>query len=252
MRSARDLLRRRIYIVRKRGEFLAHIQNTNYQYNLESISKRISYRANRVCLNNHFPDPLVQINVNTDIKIIAALEDQIKQLESIILKCARHHDSIAFSLLKTIPGIGKILALTILYEIENIERFPRVQNFVSYCRLVKCPRESSGKKTGSKNSKIGNANLKWAFSEAACLFIRDNDCSKEYHKKLVNHYGRAKALSIIAHKLARATYYVLKRRIAFNYQTFYAQKIEQSMRARNITETIDGTERNQEFNQLAH
>ena len=216
MRPVRDLMRRRTYIVKKRSEFLSHIQNTNYQYNLDQIKKRISYRANRVCLDDHFTDPIVQININTDIQILNTLEEQIKSLESIILESARHHDSVAYSLLKTIPGIGKVLALTILYEIHDIGRFPRVQNFASYCRLVKCPRESSGKMMGSKNNKIGNAHLKWAFSEAACLFIRDNDLSKRYHQKLVNKDGKAKALSIIAHKLAIAAYYILKRRAAFN------------------------------------
>jgi len=78
---------------------------------------------------------------------------------------------------------------------------------------------------GSKNSEIGNANLKWAFSDAACLFIRDNDMSKQYHQKLVNKYGRGKALSIIALKLARATYYILKRREPFNYDAFYSAKL---------------------------
>lgn len=71
----------------------------------------------------------------------------------------------------------------------------------------------------------GNANLKWAFSEAACLFIRDNEYSKEYHRKLVNRYGRGKSLSIIAHKLARATSYILKRRFPFSYKIFYAGKV---------------------------
>jgi len=225
MRATRDLLRRRIFIVRKRAEFLSHIQNTNHQYNLDDINKRISYKANRVCLDDHFPDPIVQKNVDTDINIIAALEEQIRSVESIIVKCARYHDPIAYTLLQTIPGIGRILALTILYEIENIERFPKVQNFVSYCRLVKCPRESSGKKTASKNNKIGNANLRWAFSEAACLFIRDNDYSKQYHQNLVNRYGKAKALAIIAHKLGRAVYFILKRRCGFSYNIFYAGKL---------------------------
>jgi len=117
------------------------------------------------------------------------------------------------------------MALTILYEIHDIGKFSRVQNFVSYSRLVKCPRESSGKMKGSKNNKIGNAHLKRDFSEASGLFIRDNDLSKRYHQKLVNKYGKAKALSIIAHKLAIAAYYILKRRAAFNYNTFYSHKL---------------------------
>ena len=227
MRATRDLLRRRIFLTRKRAEFLSHIKNTNYQYNQKAIPLRIAYRANRVCLDEHFENPLVQINVETDVHLLAALEKEISHLEATILDGARHHDPTGFALLKTIPGVGKVLALTILYEIENIDRFERVQNFISYCRLIKCPRESSGKRMGSKNSKIGNANLKWAFNQAACLFIKDNDLSKQYHDKLVSKYGKGKALSIIAHKLARATYYILKRRKPFDYEAFYHKKLSE-------------------------
>jgi transposase len=222
MRATRDLLRRRQYLVRRKSDFLSHIQNTNHQYNMPLISKKITYGANRKDLAEHFEIPLVQISVQTDVEIVNVLAKQITYLESIVLKGARYHDPVAFTLLKTIPGIGKILGLTILYEIHDIKRFPKVQNFVSYCRLIKCPRESSGKSMGSKNSKIGNAHLKWAFSEAAVLFIKDNDFSKKYHRNLVNHYGRAKAMSIIAHKLARAAYYILKRRECFDYNIFYS------------------------------
>jgi transposase len=79
---------------------------------------------------------------------------------------AIHHEPVSYTLLQTITGVGKIIALILLYEIENIRRFASVQDFVSYSRLVKCAKESNGKKCGSGGSKIGNAHLKWAFSEA--------------------------------------------------------------------------------------
>ena len=72
--------------------------------------------------------------------------------------------------LQSVPGIGQILALVILYEIQDIARFPRVQDFVSYCRLVKCAKESNGKRLGTSGKKIGNVHLRWAFAEAAVLF----------------------------------------------------------------------------------
>ena len=89
-----------------------------------------------------------------------------------IVKTAKQHDANTLYLLQTVPGIGKILSLVLLYEIHQIERFPRVQDFVSYCRLVKCAKESAGKRYGTSGNKIGNAYLKWAFSEAAVLFLR--------------------------------------------------------------------------------
>jgi transposase len=102
-----------------------------------------------------------------------------------------------------------------------VHRFPQVGNFISYARLVKCPHESAGKKSGSANNKIGNAHLKWAFSEAAVLFLRDHKPAKEYHHKLVSRYGKAKALSIIAQKLGRTVYFMLKRKEVFDPQRFF-------------------------------
>jgi len=103
-----------------------------------------------------------------------------------------------------------------LYEIENIRRFPSVQDFVSYSRLVKCAKESNGKKCGSGGGKIGNAHLKWAFSEASILFLKGNEPAKKYLEKLTRKHGKSKALSILAHKLGRAVYFMLKNKEAFN------------------------------------
>lgn len=108
-----------------------------------------------------------------------------------------------------------------IYEIDDINRFPRVGNFVSYCRLVKPAHESAGKKQGSKNSKIGNVHLKWAFGEAACLFLRGNARAKEYHEKLVSKYGKPKALTILAQKLGRSVYTMPKNRRPFDPEKFF-------------------------------
>jgi transposase len=103
-----------------------------------------------------------------------------------------------------VPGIGQILALVILYEIQDIARFPRVQDFVSYCRLVKCAKESGGKRLGTAGQKIGNGHLRWAFAEAAVLCLRQNHPGKEYFATLEHKHGTATALTVRAHKLARA------------------------------------------------
>jgi len=99
-------------------------------------------------------------------------------------------------------------------------RFPRVQDFVSYCRLVKCAKESAGKRYGTSGTKIGNAYLKWAFSEAAVLFLRNNPAGQKYLARLEKKHGKGKALTILAHKLARAVYYMLKRGVVFDHNTF--------------------------------
>jgi transposase len=122
--------------------------------------------------------------------------------------------------LQPIPGIGNILSLVLLYEIHDIHRFPRVQDFASYSRLVKCRKESGGKRLGTSGKKIGNAHLKWAFSEAATLFLRNNEAGQKYLARLEKKPDKGKALSLLAYKLGRAVYYMLKRKVAFDRDIF--------------------------------
>jgi transposase len=174
MRATRDLLRRRMHLAHTRAELLAHVQNTNSQYNLPAIGKKIAYKANREGVAERFADPAVQKSIEVDLALITYYDELLRDVELTIVKTAKHHDANTLYLLQTVPGIGKILSLVLLYEIHQIDRFPRVQDFLSYCRLVKCSKESAGKRLGTSGAKIGNAHLKWAFSEAAVLFLRDH------------------------------------------------------------------------------
>jgi transposase len=220
MRSTRDLLRRRNHLKNKRAELFAHIQNTRSQYNLPDTLGCIAKPQNREGVVERFDDPSVQKMVATDLSVIKAYDPIIAKMERDIINSAKHHDPVSHALLNTVPGIGKILSLVILYEVENIKRFPRVQDFVSYSRLVKSAKESNGKKYGSSGKKIGNAHLKWAFSEAAVLFLKGNDQGKKYLDRLANKHGKGKALSILAHKLGRAVYFMLKNRKPFDQDKF--------------------------------
>jgi transposase len=216
MRATRDLLRRRNHFMRKRAELFAHIQNTRSQYNLPDPLGCIAKPQNREGIVERFDEPSVQKSMAVDLEIIQAYDRLLNQLEQDIIAFAKEHDLRSYALLQTIPGVGRILGLVILYEIESIERFPSVQDFVSYCRLVKCIKESNGKKYGPSGKKIGNAHLKWAFSEAAVLFLKGNEPAKKYLQRLTHKHGKAKALSILAHKLGRAVYFMLKNKEAFN------------------------------------
>jgi transposase len=220
MRATRDLLRRRMHLMRKRAELLAHIQNTNSQYNLPEIGKKIAYKANRDGVAERFPDPAVQKSMEVDLALIGYYDSLLHDVELAIVRLAKQHDPDTFYRLQSVPGIGKILSLVMLYEIHDIARFPRVQDFVSYCRLVKCAKESAGKRYGTSGAKIGNAYLKWAFSEAAVLFLRDNPAGQKYLTKLENKHGQGKALTLLAQKLARAVYYMLTRHTAFDLHKF--------------------------------
>jgi len=222
MRPARDLLRRRMHLMHLRSELLGHIKLTNHQYNLPKMMKRLSYKDNRPGFADRFEDPVVRKNVDLDLAMIDFLDERLHQVEWYIEKNACVHDPLTFFLLKTIPGVGTILALVILYEIYSIHRFPRVQDFISYSRLVKCAHQSNGKTYGTHGAKIGNAHLKWAFSEAAVLFLRHNQRGKDYLKKLEKKHTKGKALSILAQKLGRAVYFMLKRKEAFDMNKLLA------------------------------
>ena len=167
---------------------------------------------------------MVRKSVAVDVQLIDTYDTLIRNVELEILHKARQHDAITLHLLRTIPGVGEILAMVIVYEIHDILRFAEVGNFISYCRLVKCPQESAGKKRGSRNSKIGNVHLKWAFSEAACLFLRGNEEGQRYQQKLAARYGKAKALSIIAQQIARSAYAMLKGRQPFDPRRFFEHR----------------------------
>jgi len=157
-----------------------------------------------------------------DLELLNFYDRTLTKLEQELTVIAKDHDPDSYFRIRSIPGIGKILTLVILYEIHDISRFETVQDFASYCRLVKPARESAGKRVGSGGAKIGNVHLKWAFSEAAVLFLRKNESAKLYRAKLIKRHGKAKSLTILAHKIARAVYYILKRRTVFEPETFFA------------------------------
>jgi transposase len=224
MRATRDLMRRRNHLVRKRAELLGHIQNTNHQYNLPALPKNIRFKGNREGLIEHFRDECVQKSIETNLSLIDNYNSLLLKLEHYICKKAKVHDHEALLRLLSVPGIGQTLALVILYEIHDIRRFPRVQDFVSYSRLVKPSKESAGKIYGHSGKKIGNAHLKWAFSEAAVSMLRTIPDVKKYRETLKRKHGKAKALSILSHKIGRAIYYILKRKEVFDIEKFLAKK----------------------------
>jgi transposase len=222
MRSTRDLLRRRLHLVRKRGQLLAHIQNTRAQYQLPEFGRRLAYPANRTGVSERFTDANVRKSIEVDLALLERYDALITDLELTIVREAKRHDGDAFHRLRSVPGIGKVLALTILYEIHDIARFDRVQEFASYARLVKCTHTSAGKTLGTGGAKMGNVHLKWAFSEAAVLFLRHAPGGKKVLTQIEKKHDTGKALSILAHKIGRAVFYMLSRRTVFSMDKFRA------------------------------
>jgi transposase len=224
MRSTRDLLRRRMHFMYKRSELLSHIQNTRSQYNLPEFNKCISRKRNRNGISEHFEDKSVRKSIELNLTLLKQYDILLNDVELFLVRHTKDHNPNDLYLLRTIPGVGKILSLVILYEINDISRFQRVQNFSSYARLIKPKKESAGKVKGASNRKMGNAYLKWAFSEATLLLIRERQEIKDLHLKLKNKHGKARALAIIARKLGRTVYYMLKNSQAFNMQHFLKMK----------------------------
>ena len=220
MRATRDLLRRRMHLMRNRAELLAHIQNTHSQDNLPEIGKKLAYKGNRDGVAARFLDPAVQKSVEVDLALIDHYDRLLSDVELTIVQTAKQHNAQALYRLQSVPGIGKILSLVLLYAMHDITRFPRVQDCVSYCRLVKCAKESAGKRYGTSGKKLGNAYLKWAFSEAAVLFLRNNAQGQKFLARVEKKHGKGKALTILAHKLARAVYYMLTRDTVFEMDIF--------------------------------
>jgi transposase len=222
MRATRDLMRRRNYLMRQRAELLAHITNTNHQYNLPALGVRPARPAERSELLEHFAEPQVRRSIGVDLSLIEHYDRELPALERYLESNAQAHDPLALAIVRTIHGMGKVLGLSILYEIQDIARFPRVQQFLSYGRLVKPTKESAGKVLGHSGKKIGNAHLKWAFSEAAVCFLRANKPAQALRARLMAKHGKGKSLAIIAAKLARAVYFMLKRGEAFDAERFFA------------------------------
>ena len=198
------------------------LRSTRDQSNLSSFGKPITQRRNREEIADRFQDPTIRKTVEVDIALANTYDQLLRELEDHIHQNAQRHDGNALARLRTIPGIGRILGMTILYEVGDIQRFERVQNFVSYCRLVKPTKESAGKVLGHSGKKIGNAHLKWAFSEAALLFPRHSAHGMKLYQRLKKKHGRGKCLTVLAHKIGRAVYFMLKRQQVFDLDRFVA------------------------------
>ena len=220
LRAQRDLVRRRCYFTRQRAELQTHVRNTAAQYNLPVPSGQLRYQVNQEGVAGSFPVAAARLTIEADLAMINALTEQITCLEKKLVEMARFDDPGTFFRLRAVPGIGDILALVILYEIGELSRFRTAGEFLSYARLVPGQHTSAGKNYGSPGKRQGNPHLKWAFSEAVSLVLRESPTVKSAFAKLEKRHGRGKALSILGARLGRAVYMVLKRGDIFDENQF--------------------------------
>jgi len=228
MRETRDLLRRRTFLVRQRTGLLTHLHIVNSQYNLPSIDKQLRWQSNLREMAERFGDPCLRQNIAADVLLIERLSRLILELERYLIGAAKVEDPGAYQLLQTIPGVGRVLGLVLLYKMHNWKRFTTVGQFLSYARLVRCAHESAGKKVGSGGNKIGNPHLKWAFAEASCLILRVSETARSWKQRYQQKHGPGRAMTVLAAKLGRAAYHMLRKREAFDEARFWNARRELS------------------------
>jgi transposase len=214
MRATRDLLRRRMYLTRKRAELLAHIPHTNSQSHLPEIGKQLAYQANRDGVAERCPDPAVQQSMAVDLALLGYDDPRLNDLEWPLVNAATPHDAHPLSRLQTVPGIGNILSLILRDEIHDLQRCPSVQDVVASGRLVTCAKASAGTRYGTAGAKRGTADLTWACSEAAVRLLRDHPAGPKYLTRFEQTHGQGNALTLLAQQLGRAVYDLFKRQQA--------------------------------------
>lgn len=221
-RSIRDLLRRRQYFVEERSALEAHLSMINYIHGLTGCRKELKRKTNRMenYLGKLPPDAGVKMSAQTDIYMISHYDKAIKDIEKTVLAHARKFDMELLELLQSIPGLGKIIGLGILYEVDNFSRFANSRQFASYCRLVTPVHESGGKAVGKGNRKNGSSCLKWLFSELNATSRSHNPEMNHFAQRLIQKHGRRKGVCIYCHKLGRAVYKIATERIPFDMGKF--------------------------------
>jgi len=213
-RPVRDLLRKRTQLVRQRTMNILSFKNLVSRNLGIQISSNEIKRLKEEDVERMFQEEHLIIAGKANIATIRFLTERIKEIERAILKRAKLRKE--YHKLLTAPGIGIILALTIMFETGDIKRFPEVGNYVSYCRCVRSTWISNGKNKGEGNRKNGNKYLSWAYVEAANLAIREYGYVRRYYQRKMAKTNNVVAIKAVAHKIARACYYIIKDQEVFN------------------------------------
>jgi transposase len=216
----RDLARKRIQLVHDRTRHVLAVQNILARQTGGCVSSNAIKRwtAQDVVALGLAAD--ICLAMQTNVAVIAALNLEIERIEARLLEGARLRPD--YARLKSIPGIGEVLAIVIMLETGDVSRFAQVGNYASYARCVDSARYSNGKKKGEGNTKNGNAYLVWAFIEAANFARRFNEEARRFFDRKKARTNGVVATKALAHKLARASYHVLKTQQPFDVKRCFA------------------------------
>ena len=215
-RPVRDLLRKRSQLVRMRTSNLLGAQNiitrnSGINVSANGIKKHSDADVDAMGFAHD-----VGLAIKSNLAIMSCLKKHIRLIEKRVLEEAGSWAG--YERLLSVDGIGKILGLTILLETGPIERFPSVGHYASYARCVSSERISNAKRKGQGNRKNGNRYLSWAFIEAANFANRFNPTVKKWYQRKASKTKRPIALKAVAHKLARASYYMLRDDVDFDVE----------------------------------
>ncbi|MCR6496538.1 IS110 family transposase [Thermomonas sp. S9] len=219
-RPLRDLLRRRMLLMQQSVRLLQSVQGYWARATGQRLSANGFRQLTRQQLSDTFPEPTELFAVVSLIQMWRALQEKMAAMETWLAEDTRRRRELIA--LRTVPGIGKVLGLTILLESGEITRFDAVGQYTSYCRLVPALRFSNGKKKGTGNRKCGNRYLAWAWMEAANFAIRFEPGIQRWYQRNAARKPRLVALKAVAHKLARAGYYLLRDGGAFDVHRAFA------------------------------
>jgi transposase len=212
-RPLRDLLRQRSFLVRQGTGQLLHTGNILCRNQGRKSSRQQIRQMTVADAQQLFPDRERTLAVESSLRVIEVLEQQIASIEKQVL--GRIKPEAGFQNLQTVYGIGPILAMTIWLETGDIGRFHQVGDYASYCRCVASTRISNAKKKGENNSHNGNPYLAWAYVEAATYAARFYQQASRFVERKTAQVNRTLAIKALAHKLARACYYVLRDGVVF-------------------------------------
>jgi len=222
-RSTRDLLRKRLKLVQLRTGMINSLKGIMAREGYKRIGANKIKALKKDYIESWLPeDEGIEIQIKICKEYIDSLTEKIKLIEKKVKERVKLRPE--FEKLLTVPGIGEILAMTIMLEVGDIRRFKKVGDFASYSRKVESKWKSEEKLKGKGNKKNGNKYLAWAFSEAAELARRfDEKCKKFYQGKLAKT-NKPVAHSALSHKISRATYFVLRDNVEFDYEKLFGQK----------------------------
>jgi len=217
-RPVRDLARKRMFLVKHKTAHILSLQSLIARCCGQRISTNQIRTLTVADLRQLLKEEYLLFSAQANLNIIAFLIQQIKALEKAIKKKVKLDK--AFEQLMTVPGIGFILAMTIMLEVGDISRFAKVGNFASYCRCVSSQRLSDGKSKGSGNRKNGNRYLSWAFVEAAQLGRRYSQRFCRYYDRKAAQTNTIVATKALSNKLARICYYIMRDQVPFREELF--------------------------------